>query len=104
MSLRQKLGCAIRLRGHEPKHLLIDGWVVSTCERCGAVSELPVSAYSVQALVGGDPGMGMPGAWIGFADGIGSGDSGYGDSGCGDSGCGDSGCGDSGCGDGGGSC
>jgi hypothetical protein len=78
MSLRQRAGCAIRIRGHESEHRVVDGWVVSTCQRCGAVSELPVSASSVLTLTGGDPGMGMPGAWI---DDISSCDIGFGDGG-----------------------
>jgi hypothetical protein len=83
MNLKQRLGCAIRLRGHELKHRQVDGWVVSTCQRCGAVSELPVSAYSVHTLAAcGDSGMGMPGAWIGVMEDIGSGV----DIGCGDGG------------------
>lgn len=77
MRLRQKVGCAIH--GHLWEYRELDDWIVSTCQRCGTVFDLPASAYTEgKRTTGGDPGRGIPGAWIGFIQDFGSGDCGGG--------------------------
>lgn len=75
MNLRNRVGCAIR--NHVWEHREVDEWVVSTCQRCGTVSELPASEYSMgEASLDGDAGRGMPGLSMGFFQDFGSGDGG----------------------------